>query len=234
MKSKGFTLIELLVVIAIIGVLATLVMSSLAEARAKANVASIKTALHNIQVAAMSYSLDNDTFAGLCNRPNTIIHESILPHIDKLKSIAGNNRVRCVVRTSNIPSTAAGHYVAVDQLAQKNFGVAVYYDETHYGVDIQGVMTIDDTYSGALGTTSWYIANQRCIDAGKRLIPVEVLKAISDYGGQGGNLGFTNYHQWSSTLSATGSRVYVTNFNGGSIFRFVPVGAFNTRVRCAA
>lgn len=234
MKSKGFTLIELLVVIAIIGVLATLVMSSLNEARAKANVASIKTALHNIQVAAMTYSLDNDTFAGLCNRPNTIIHESILPHIDKLKSIAGDNYVKCVVRTSNIPDTGAAHFVAADKLEQKNFGVAVYYNETHFGVDAQGVMTLDQDYTGASGTSNWNIANQRCIDAGKHLVPVEVLKAINDYGGQGGNLSFSNYAQWSSTLSATGSHTYYVNFNGGLVRRVALPGSFSTKVRCAS
>lgn len=125
MKLKGFTLIELLVVISIIGVLATLVVTSLGEARTKANIASIQTTLHNFQTAAALYHLDNDTFVGLCNYADNTFHPSVQPLIDKLKSIADNNRVRCVVRTSNVPSTHTNHFKAVDNLQEKNFGLAV-------------------------------------------------------------------------------------------------------------
>lgn len=45
MKNKGFTLIELLVVIAIIGVLSSIVLSSLNVSRGKAKDASIKVAV---------------------------------------------------------------------------------------------------------------------------------------------------------------------------------------------
>ena len=53
--NKGFTLLELLVVIAIIGILSSVVISSLSSARSKANDAKVKSQLSNIRGAAELY-----------------------------------------------------------------------------------------------------------------------------------------------------------------------------------
>jgi len=62
MKSKGFTLIELLVVVAIIGVLATIIISSLNSARSKARDAQRERDVQTIKNALELYYIDNGEY----------------------------------------------------------------------------------------------------------------------------------------------------------------------------
>lgn len=61
-KQKGFTLIELLVVVSIIGVLATIVISSLGEAKKKVNDSARIQTLKQMEIALELYYLDNDEY----------------------------------------------------------------------------------------------------------------------------------------------------------------------------
>ncbi len=58
-KNQGFTLIELLVVLAIIGILAVLILTNLATARAKARDAQRKSDLKHLADAIEMYAEDN-------------------------------------------------------------------------------------------------------------------------------------------------------------------------------
>jgi prepilin-type N-terminal cleavage/methylation domain-containing protein len=65
LKSKGFTLIELLVVVAIIGILATVVLSSLGSARTRARDALRISEMKSFQTALEAYYLDYNQYPGM-------------------------------------------------------------------------------------------------------------------------------------------------------------------------
>lgn len=64
-KEKGFTLIELLVVIAIIGLLASVVMTSLGVSRARAEIAKVLTEYKSVASALELYRQSNGVYPGI-------------------------------------------------------------------------------------------------------------------------------------------------------------------------
>jgi len=65
-KNKGFTLIELLVVIAIIGILSSVVLASLSNARSKGKDASVKSQLASMKAQGELFYSTNETYMGVC------------------------------------------------------------------------------------------------------------------------------------------------------------------------
>ena len=67
----GFTLIEILIVVVILGILAALVIPSFANTKGKANVARVKSDLHNLATAQESYFYEHATYAPSITMLNT-------------------------------------------------------------------------------------------------------------------------------------------------------------------
>lgn len=61
-RKKGFTLVELLVIVSIIGVLSTVILSSLGEARSKADDSARIQIMKQMEIALELYYLDNDEY----------------------------------------------------------------------------------------------------------------------------------------------------------------------------
>jgi prepilin-type N-terminal cleavage/methylation domain-containing protein/prepilin-type processing-associated H-X9-DG protein len=74
---KKFTLIELLVVVAIIGILASILLPSLSQARLKAQSAICKANLKNMYPAVLMYSDDSESYLPVSQR----IYGNVEPHV---------------------------------------------------------------------------------------------------------------------------------------------------------
>lgn len=82
MKNKGFTLIELMVVMAIIGILISIVISNLNNAKQSARDLSIKSAISESMKRAEIYYDNNGTYDFICDEDEFIsggiIYDSII------------------------------------------------------------------------------------------------------------------------------------------------------------
>jgi len=126
-SKKGFTLIELLVVISIIGLLSSVVLASLANARLKGADGAIKSDMNSIRTTA---GLDYETFGGKYNTTGNQVYTNvcstvvtpgtILVNINKavvhMKSVNGNQEAQC-----NINAAGSAYMIAVPMRTTNTF-----------------------------------------------------------------------------------------------------------------
>ncbi len=95
-KNKGFTLIELLVVVAIIGLLSSIVLSSLAVAREKAQDSKVAQEVHSINLAIQLHITETGDFPNTgdavthCLSSETCYYASAPININKAYALMSN------------------------------------------------------------------------------------------------------------------------------------------------
>ena len=231
--NNAFTLIELLVVIAIIGILSSVVITSLNSAREKSKIALIKSTLKQLYnqaeinfISLGSYSGSNPshydtTCAGIDNSLGKIAQQLIDQNII----------VKC--------SSAASLFAAT----------AIIYDDTMlkaWSVDQNGVVEWDKKGVTSLGVTSesgdvsmnWSYAMSACTISGGRLPSVGMLLTLMKaYYEASGNIshtpvGFTSPRYWTSTENVDDASSAWRSFFDTGVITYNSKSAYNFYVRC--
>ncbi len=100
-KQKGFTLIELMIVVAIIGILASVVLTSLGKARSKAKDTAVMSELSGLRASAEIYATDNDdSYEGFCD-------DTSIDQVDK-DTCSDDEGTWAAYKAFNVPS---GDYI---------------------------------------------------------------------------------------------------------------------------
>lgn len=193
-SQKGFTLIELLVVIAIIGVLASVVLASLNSARAKGQIAAIKSNLKNIiPQAELAYDGPGN-YSAVCTDPRVLSMLSAITNGSTYTSCFSYNSAGDVYLRYGA-SAIIGKSTPIQAYSISGTGVTTWNVK---GVNTSGVFVTPDV------TMTWDQANTACSTAGGRLPTLEELYTLSQasYTASGNTStppSFVAGYYWSST-----------------------------------
>jgi general secretion pathway protein G len=155
--ARGFTLIELLVVIAIIGLLSSVILTSLNVAREHADDATRKSNLVEIQKALQGYYDDNGRYptggnggdanwAGQCQIDGNVAQNSVIANL-----VSGGYISQLPSDVQMVPSTNSCCYQYEDTAGGKD------YKYMFFGCSAQGSAAGTGPMSDAIHTGAWSV-----------------------------------------------------------------------------
>ena len=131
-NMRGFTLVELLVVVAIIGLLSSVVVTTVSTVRIKAKEARVGTEVHNIRLAFEEYASEHSGY------PN--------PGNGSIWCIGATGTTHCKLAGEPVGNPTDGWDLAlIPDKANPNAQYLAAADELFYGVDFSGSPSFKDT-----------------------------------------------------------------------------------------
>jgi len=160
--KKGFTLIELLVVIAIIGILASIVLASLATARTKGSVSSVKEQMNSARNAAEIFYSTNNSYGTVGTNNGTAgsnCGTTVAGTNSTLFSDTASNMASVINGIAGVNGVGVANMDCGDSTTGWSIGVKLP-DSTYWCVDSNG------TSRGATATGVTYAALTGTVAAG--------------------------------------------------------------------
>ena len=193
--KKGFTLVELIVVISIIALFSSVVLAGVTGLRARAQEATIKAELKNIESqAAITFNNTGDY---------STTFDAVSPMIERIKEVGGTSTFFTLGKEQPGVSNSYDHYSVSARLNS---------DPTRiWSVSDQSVNLSWGT-ADEPGLYFWTDANAACANAGGRLPTIEELKSLCEMSnGLSAVPGFDveSYPYWSSTKYNSTTHFYL-------------------------
>ena len=171
MKNKKFTLIELMVVIAIIGILASLLLPVLGQARKKAIAVQCVNNLKQILIATAMYNESNDDYFPSRDTSKKITYDDLLAGYDGRASLSPNLMDEDGLTSENAGGSTAIYKCPTSpslEYPERSYGITLWGNSQSKFYGISGIIKVDNVWIPKSRTSSHINGPSEVIAYGER------------------------------------------------------------------